>query len=135
MKTFDKKSSNYWDKVQVEDFLKISQSGLKSARCFIPCKTEYAKIRVTDDAHMQHVSTYRFDSFIEVKYPKMVSPIVVKNLESEFAKYEQVVNEELIEWVFNNRYDMSVSKDQIRETYELFCSKLNLETLNNHLSF
>jgi hypothetical protein len=47
--------------------------------------------------------------------PKMLSPFIIKD-----DKKVVVVNDKLINWVYDNRYDSNTSIENIKESYEKF---------------
>jgi hypothetical protein len=47
--------------------------------------------------------------------PKMLSPFIIKD-----DKKEVLVNDKLINWVYDNRYDSNTSIENIKESYEKF---------------
>lgn len=53
--------------------------------------------------------------------PKMLSPFIFKN-----GKNEVILNDKLINWVYDNKYDSDTSKENIREEYDKFIKSYNI---------
>ena len=101
-----------------------------SARAIIPCVEEYFILRLRKEAHISYVRNYMFDSNVYIPYPKMLSPYVRELKKDEKIELKEVLNEKLFEWVFQNRYDINTTKEQIIEGYKSFCKSIDLGKIN-----
>ena len=118
-----------------EDLPLINENGWKSwfsnvylirykstARGLIPCNPEYIKLAIKDNCRIpsfvdNNTSYLVIDRFFS--YPKMVSPYVIDRSEnSEILKED--IPEKLIDFVFKNRKDETVTKEVIRAIYQQF---------------
>ena len=84
------------------------------ARDYLPCNNKYAVLRINQD--------YSFYPY-SVKVPAMVGPYKrifgsVKYDDAIGLEYD--VDDEIIDYVYNRRYDQSVTKEQIKAAYEQF---------------
>ena len=102
------------------------------ARGHIPCNPDYVKLVIKDDYIFPYplYTPYPMDFY----YPKMVSPYVIKRSgENEIEKRLEVyVPDKLIDFVFENRKDENVTKDEIRATYEKFIK--DMESVINEIN-
>lgn len=84
------------------------------ARDYFPCNKKYAALRINQDYALYPYSA---------KVPAMVCPY--KRIFG-FGKYDDAirleydVDDEVIDYVYNRRYDQSVTKEQIKAAYEQF---------------
>ncbi|WP_291066977.1 MULTISPECIES: HD domain-containing protein [unclassified Empedobacter] len=115
------------DFLSQENFIKVlkkSQSWNRTSRKIIPCPKKYDKLRLKDDANLNYLYHFNLSHYIEIKYPKMVSPYVVEEVDNkngeERYKCKNHLNEKLFSWVFNNRYDEMTTKEEIIKTYNEF---------------
>lgn len=93
-----------------------------TARAFIPCISEYKKLRVKDDAYKGYVTPIDIYSYIAPPLPKMLCPYILQRGKNSVLKSPQKkLNTNIYEWVYNNRYYSQTSKEEIIETYEKFC--------------
>ena len=104
--------------------LKKSKNWNHTSRKIIPCLKKYYKLRLCDNAYLDYLYHFRISHYLEINYPKMVSPYVVEEVDSyngnERYKSTTNLNEKLYEWVFNNRYDTITTKEEIIEAYDEF---------------
>ena len=110
-------NNNVWKSWFLNIYLQNS-----SARGFIPCNPKYIKLAIKDNCRIPSFdNTFYFivDRFFS--YPKMVSPYVIdrdRSRNGEILKKD--IPEKLIDFVFKNRKDETVTKNEIRKTYEEF---------------
>ena len=57
----------------------------------------------------------------------MVSPYIREQGEHGPPIVKTKISEELIDWVYDNRYDTATTKEEIKENYTLFCKKMNID--------
>lgn len=102
-----------------------------TARAFIPCSEAFLDLRVKDNARISYVSNYLIDDILYMAFPKMISPYVRFENTDKTLEMKLVLNEKLLDWVFNNRYNEQTTKVQISEAYMLFTSSFSLVEINN----
>jgi len=60
----------------------------------------------------------------------MLSPYFALE-EDENKKLEYRIDDKLIDWVYNNRYNETTTKEDIKATYEQFRKDINIDEINN----
>ena len=53
--------------------------------------------------------------------PKMLSPYIIKD-----KKMEVLLNDKVIQWVFDNRFDSNTSRKNIEDDYQKFLKNYNI---------
>lgn len=101
-----------------------------SSRSIIPCSEKYFKLRLNDNAHESYVYHYRFDYYMTITYPKMLSPFISVEDENDNTNLELGLNQKLYDWVFRNRYDEKTTMDEIQKCYNEFIIEFKIEDLN-----
>ncbi|MBR4453815.1 MAG: ATP-binding protein [Bacteroidales bacterium] len=89
--------------------------GNTNRRRLMPCVKNYEKLRIIKD---NVIWGYRDHTFyiINQDYPQMVCPYVrINNYQMELS-----ISDKFYKWAYENRFDQSVSMEQIKETYQLF---------------
>ena len=84
------------------------------ARDYFPCNNKYAALRINQD--------YSFYPY-SAKVPAMVCPykrIFGSGKYNDAIRLVYDVDDEVIDYVYNKRYDQSVTKEQIKAAYEQF---------------
>lgn len=106
-----------------EDFTKIIQSLIDTssftARVFLPCMIEeYNSLRLKEGAfapwlhhHSSLSSTFQM--------PKMLSPYIVEK-ENIMVTIKPLINQKLLQWVYDNRYNESTTREDIENQYNAF---------------
>jgi len=113
------------------EILKLSfKRDLSSARVVIPCHKDFEKLRLEEESHKPYVREilYYLDSnirYIPLGYPKMISPFLRSENTAGEVIVKKEVNEKLINWVFDNRYEKNTSIKEIAESYDKFCEQFN----------
>ena len=113
------KQKNPYIKNEYENIIKSLSKHLGFAnRVFLPCMIEnYNYLRLKYNSSIPWVHNH--DSIYSLSYmlymPKMLSPFIIKD-----DKKVVVVNDKLINWVYDNRYDSNTSIENIKESYEKF---------------
>ncbi len=107
------------------------KSGYYSARVFIPCLEKYFSLRIKDNARKPYVYHYVIDSNIYLPFPKMISPFIHEEDGKDKAILKVVVNEKLIDWVYENRFDNKTTKEQIRIAYDSFIKEFEIKGINS----
>jgi len=132
--TFSKeKQSNPIPEADMPNVLeRLKSSYIFSARAFIPCLEKYFTLRVKDNARKSYVYHYVIDSNIYLPFPKMLSPFIHEEDIENKTILKVVVNDKLIDWVFENRYDSKTTKEQIRNAYDSFVKEFDVNIINNH---
>lgn len=100
------------------------------ARTTIPCTEEFFALRLKKNAHKSYLRHYRPDYHFTMDYPQMLSPFVLKSEHRKKDKYEIVLNTNIYDWVFENRFDQKTTKKDIIKCYDDFCAKANIEEVN-----
>jgi hypothetical protein len=100
-----------------------------SARAIIPCIEEYFDLRIKDGVYAPYVHHYFVDDNIYLSFPKMLSPFVREEVDKK-KSLKVVVNDKVIDWVYENRFNSDVSKETIKEKYKSFCELFNLDEIN-----
>ena len=100
-------------------FEKYLQMG-HSARYVIPCLDYYKELRIKNARNEWMFSGYGY-----IDYPIMVCPYIRKGGKNEsifFTKHNLIykVNDKVIDYVYNNRYDETTTREQIEEAYKRF---------------
>lgn len=98
---------------------------IDSFRCFIPAVEEFKKLRVVDKAFAPYVPRYRFSKYVRFDLPIMLSPYSGKYVGGDVHPFVNV-NEKFFDWVYLNRADTSVSRDEIVSEYNRFISLINI---------
>lgn len=101
-----------------------------SARILIPCAKEFNNLRIKDNAYapyLSHASIFNFASILPI--PTMVSPYILIDTEDNKREWEKSITENLIKWVFDNRYDNKTTFEEIENTYNQFVSQINIEQI------
>lgn len=116
---------------QIKDILINLKKGYShTARKIIPCPEEFLELRIRSDARLPFVRSYGYDTFLGLPYPKMVSPFVEKQQDNEPKFFEVVLNEKLLKWVYDNRFDPKITLEEIKKGYEEFINKIDLDEIN-----
>ncbi|MBA4849004.1 ATP-binding protein [Emticicia sp. BO119] len=101
------------------------------ARQIIPCLNKYKHLRLKDNFLIPYVSNEEVYNGIYIPYPKMLSPYIREENLSSSVALKLVINNELIDWVYNNKYYTETTKEQIEKAYEEFCNDFHVEVLNS----
>ena len=112
-------------------FLNIYLNNL-IARGNIPCNSEYMKLAIKEDCIFPY-SRYTPYPKEDFSYPMMVSPYIIKYSENGKKFLKLNLSEKLIDFVFKNRKDEAVTKDEIRAIYQQFIEdrKSVIDEINN----
>lgn len=100
-----------------------------SARTFIPCSEDFVALRITDNAQSPYVFNYILHLGIYIPIPKMLSPYVAEEDSFGSKKLKVCINDKLIDWVYENRFDIKTTKEDITKTYDEFINKFSLDKL------
>lgn len=108
----------------------------RSSRKVIPCLNRYNKLRLQDNAQLPYLYHFHVSHTISFEYPKMASPFVVieNSNEERENKYNVsiVLNDKVYDWVFENRFDKTTTKDDIIKAYDEFVKEFSLESLKSN---
>ena len=111
-----KKQKNPYKDKEYEKIIKsLTKHSFYSNRVFLPCMIkEYKSLRLKSTASIPWVHYH--DSLSRIfNMPKMLSPFMATDKNKEV-----VVNEKLIKWVYENRYDNNTSIKNIKKSYDEF---------------
>ena len=114
---------------EIKRILISTKNNYYSSRCIIPCVEKYFKLRLKDDAHEAYVYHYRFDYYLSLQYPKMLSPYISVEDGNDKTELQLALNDKLHDWVFKNRYDEKTTLEEIKEYYQKFIDEFKLEDL------
>lgn len=114
---------------EIKRILLSTKNNYYSSRCIIPCIEKYFTLRLKDDAHESYVYHYRFDYYLNLQYPKMLSPFISAQDENDESELQIALNEKLYEWVHKNRYDEKTTIEQIKEHYQNFILEYKIEEI------
>lgn len=95
----------------------------RTARGLIPCNSDYIKLALKEDVFVPYT-----DNYVGIppnfSYPKMVSPYIIER-SGILRKLKKDIPDSLINYVFKNRKDETVTKEEIRETYDNFTTDVS----------
>lgn len=100
------------------------------ARVTIPCLEKYFDLRIKDNSHIPYLSHYNLDGNIYFSFPKMLSPFLKQTNESNQSILKEEINDKLIDWVYDNRYNKETTREQITKAYRVFCNDNLLSLIN-----
>lgn len=128
--------NEFFPSKKYEEIYKRSISWNRSSRKIIPCLKRYSKLQLKNGAKLPYLYHFNISHSISLEYPKMVSPFVVienSNEESE-NRYDVliVLNDKVYDWVFENRFDNTTTKDDIIKAYEEFINEFSLDSLKSN---
>jgi hypothetical protein len=102
------------------------------ARNIIPCIEKYFKLRLRDNAFIAYVNRDLFLNYINLPYPKMVSPYLSIETTPKETKFETQLNDKLYNWVYENRYDEETTLEEIKKAYDDFLKEFSIENNNEN---
>ena len=106
-----------WD-IWFKQYLSLSHY----SRNLMPCIDAYKALQIKENAVIWECQDFTFSS-IKQNYPKMVCPYIRVPKDGNMYwtnKLCESVSERLYQFVYDNRYDESVTMDQIKEAYQKF---------------
>ncbi|WP_373708925.1 ATP-binding protein [Kaistella sp.] len=112
------------------EILKETISWNRTSRKIIPCLKNYNYLRLKQNAKIPYLCHYQLSHIISFDYPKMASPYVVT--EDYKAKREDkytvsiVINDKVLDWVFENRFDTNTTRENIISAYDEFITEFPL---------
>ncbi len=110
----------YFSKKEVLEALKNTRRGWYSSRAIIPCSSEYFALRLKEKSNLPYVYRYKIFSDLPITFPEMLSPYTYHKDKHGRETFQFVINEKLIKWVFENRYNKLTTYHEIQESYEKF---------------
>lgn len=113
-----KEQGNYMIEEKYKLFLENLRNHSYSSRFLIPCQIKYSKIRLKEKINFDKMSTCGLNSYFSV--PIMLSPFVVIINKDERKEVKIRINDKLTDWVYDNRFDEKVTKEEIKNTYDDF---------------
>ncbi len=89
------------------------------ARNIIPCPKDFPQLRIKDSSRPNYVGDSKLHHSFTPGYAKMIAPFKSSSshIRSIRPRLEVSIPDSLIEWVFQNRFDRTVTKEQIRHGY------------------
>lgn len=124
-----KEQGNPVEESEIKRILIGTKNTFYSSRCIIPCVKKYFKLRLKDEANEAYVYPYRFDYYLSLKYPKMLSPYISVDYGNDKPELQLALNDRLYNWVFKNRYDEKTSLEEIKKYYQTFIDEYKLDDL------
>lgn len=106
----------------------------REGRYIIPCGKKYSNLQIKNEDLLNFVDTHYISPSISKKYPKMISPYLIKIQKDKFPRktyVEKKVTPLLYNWVYQNRFDENVTKEEIIKTYDEFMSYFDDKVLTN----
>lgn len=117
--------------IQEEELLNILKNTTRyNARVTIPCLKKYFDLRIKNESHTPYLRHYNLDGNIYFPFPKMLSPFLNHTIEFNQGTLKEVINDKLIDWVYDNRHNLDTTREQITNAYKLFCKDYNIELIN-----
>lgn len=114
-----KEQADYMTKQKYELFLKNLMKDSYSSRSLIPCQIKYIKLKLKERVNFDKMGIYGLNSYFKI--PTMLSPFIV--VTNKDKKVQIKINDKLINWVYDNRFDEKVTKEEIKNTYDEFISE------------
>lgn len=94
-----------------------------SSRGLMPCIDKYKSLRIKETFRVYGSYDFTFIGIMQ-SYPKMICPYVRVYNENDSLnrqrKLKVSVSDKFYQYVYDNRFDESVTLEQIKETYQLF---------------
>ncbi|MDN5109117.1 ATP-binding protein [Aliarcobacter butzleri] len=106
---------DYMTEKKYQLFLKNLKNDSYSSRSLIPCQIKYLKIRLKDQVYFEKMGIYGLNGYFHA--PIMLSPFVVIINKEKNKIVETKISDKLINWVYDNRFDEKVTKEEIKNTY------------------
>lgn len=106
----------------------------REGRYLIPCAKKYSNLQIKNEELLNFVDTEYISNSISKKYPKMISPYLIKIKKNQFPRktfVEKKITSLLYDWVYQNRFDEKVTKEEIIKTYEEFVAYFDNKILTN----
>lgn len=130
------KGDDFFPSEKYMEIYKRAVNWNRSSRKIIPCLKRYNKLQLKNSSKLPYLYHFHVSHTISFEYPKMVSPFVVienSNEESE-NKYDVsiVLNDKVYDWVFENRFDKTTTKDDIIKAYDEFVKEFSLDSLKSN---
>ncbi|MDR3681121.1 MAG: ATP-binding protein [Flavipsychrobacter sp.] len=128
---FSKEPQGLFNRDEVLEIIRIHYKNMHgySARMIIPCMEGFSVLRLKDLASKSYVYHYVSNNNIQIQYPKMLSPFVREEINIHNYSFNPIVNDDVINWVYENRYDSKTTKEEIIEGYKLFCEKIDIKEI------
>ena len=91
------------------------------SRCLMPCVHEFKVLRIKDGINNMGYGDFTFEN-VKQKYPQMICPYirVFKEGYHHPQNLKVSISDKLYKYVYDNRFDESVTMEQIKETYKRF---------------
>lgn len=106
----------------------------REGRYIIPCGKKYSNLQIKNEDLLNFVDIHYISPSISKKYPKMISPYLIKIQKDKFPHkicVEKKVTPLLYNWVYQNRFNENVTKEEIIKTYDEFMSHFDDKVLTN----
>ena len=127
----EKQSSPISENDMIQVLINLKNRYAYSARVIIPCLEKYFALRLKDNVRKSYVYHYIIDSNVYLPFPKMLSPFIHEEIAENKTILKVVVNEKLIDWVYENRFDNKTTKEQIRNAYDSFIKEYDINEINS----
>ena len=60
-------------------------------------------------------------------FTKMISPYLVEEIDDRKRILKLELNENALDWVYQNRYDDSITKEDIKSAYDKFIEEIDID--------
>ena len=97
------------------------------ARHFIPCIGKLNRLRVKWESQADYVRPYIGSRYYDIVYPKMLSPYISHKDVHEQVTIKEALNDKVYDWVYENRYHESTTREQIIEGYRQFMEEFPID--------
>ncbi|UOQ75093.1 HD domain-containing protein [Hymenobacter cellulosilyticus] len=113
----------------------IRRREIYGSRTTVPCPSDFFELRLKEKSHIPYLGHYRIDhnALQLATYPEMVFPYVLERKGKYKYQYVKSINEKLYNWIYENRFDKSTSKEQIINAYDRFCSQIDIDEINRQI--
>ena len=107
-----------------------SNTYLHTARVIMPCSVDFLVLRIKDGAFKPYLYHYIIDNNISIPYPEMLSPFVREDNGNGECMLNWSLNENIVNWIYENRYDANTTRKQIEDGYEVLRQRVDLSEIN-----
>jgi len=127
-------TSEIFQEKDLQEIVKLNSDTFYYSRLMVPCLNRYEKLRVKNNSHINYTSKYHIAYEFNFDYPIMMSPFVRESVKTGTQYHLKAeTNDQLFQWVFDNRFDTSTTIDEIKESYSKFVEEFGME-INGGLS-
>lgn len=118
------------DKLELLSIFNQIRGGYYSSRTIIPCVAEYPNLRIKPNSFKPYVFKYQYFHDVKFEYPEMLSPFVAVITAENLRELQLVLNEEVYNWTYENRFEEKTTLEEIKQSYTKFAEEFNIDDLN-----